>query len=109
MERKFERWCEVVSNLPRKQTRVSTWPIVTVFGFIAQPDQHIFLKPNVTRLAAEKYGYPLHYRSRPGWETYANLLGFASRVRTDLDDLHPRDMIDVQSFLWVQGSDEYPD
>lgn len=107
MEHKFEQWCEVVSNLPRKQTRVSTWPIVTVFGFIAQPDRHIFLKPNVTRLAAEKYGYAFHYGSRPGWKTYASLLGFASRVRTDLGDLRPRDMIDLQSFLWVQGSDEY--
>ena len=109
VERKFDQWCEVVANLPRKQTRVSTWPIVTVFGFIAQPDRHIFLKPNVTRLAAEKYGYAFHYRSRPAWKTYADLLGFASRVRTDLGDLRPRDMIDLQSFLWVQGSDEYPD
>jgi len=25
----------------------------------------------------------------------------------NLRDLRPRDMIDVQSFLWVQGSDEY--
>jgi len=24
-------------------------------------------------------------------------------------DLKPRDMIDLQSFIWVQGSDEYPD
>jgi len=28
-------------------------------------------------------------------------------VRRDLKDLRPRDMIDLQSFLWVQGSDEY--
>ena len=30
-------------------------------------------------------------------------------IRRDLRDLRPRDMIDLQSFLWVQGSDEYPD
>jgi hypothetical protein len=30
-------------------------------------------------------------------------------VRSDISDLKPRDMIDLQSFLWVQGSDEYPD
>jgi hypothetical protein len=30
-------------------------------------------------------------------------------VRRDLRDLRPRDLIDIQSFLWVQGSDEYPD
>jgi hypothetical protein len=28
-------------------------------------------------------------------------------VRRDLSDLAPRDMIDIQSFLWVQGSDAY--
>ncbi len=47
-QRKFERWCEAVEALPRKQTRVLTWPLVTVFGFIAQPETHTFLKPNVT-------------------------------------------------------------
>jgi hypothetical protein len=105
---KFRRWCEVVEGLPRKQTRVFTWPVVTVFGFIAQPDTHIFLKPNVTRTAAREYGFEFVYKSRPSWETYANLLQFAEVVRRDLRDLKPRDMIDIQSFLWVQGSDEYP-
>lgn len=106
---KFERWCEVVGALPRKQTRVLTWPVVTVFGFIAQPETHIFLKPNVTRTAAREYGFDFRYQSRPSWETYANLLQFGEVVRRDLRDLKPRDMIDIQSFIWVQGSDEYPD
>ena len=104
---RFERWCEVVEGLPRKQTRVLTWPIVTVFGFIAQPDRHIFLKPVVTKTAAAEYGYDFIYKSRPNWATYASLLGLAERVRKDTRDLRPRDMIDLQSFIWVQGSDEY--
>ncbi len=107
MERRFERWCEVVAALPRKQTRVLTWPLVTVFGFIAQPDTHIFLKPNVTRTAAREYGFDFQYKSRPSWETYASLLEFAEIIRRDTRDLGPRDMIDIQSFIWVQGSDEY--
>ena len=107
VETRFNRWVEVVSNLPRKQTRVLTWPVVTVFGFLAQPDIHIFLKPMVTRRAAEEYGFPFEYRSRPNWGTYENLLQFAERVRGDTHDLHPRDMIDLQGFIWVQGSDEY--
>ena len=106
-ERRFEQWCEVVGSLPRKQTRVLTWPVVTVFGFIAQPKVHVFLKPNVTRIAAREYGYDFRYASRPSWDTYARLLRFAEVVRRDLRDLRPRDMIDIQSFLWVQGSDEY--
>ncbi len=107
VERKFERWCRTVEALPRKQTRVLTWPLVTVFGFIAQPETHIFLKPMVTRRAAEAYGFDFHYKSRPSWETYANFLAFAETVRRDLRDLKPQDMIDIQSFMWVQGSDEY--
>jgi hypothetical protein len=107
LSRRFERWIECVAELPRKQTRVLTWPLVTVFGFLAQPGVHVFLKPNVTRAAAREYGFDLRYASRPSWETYASLLELAATVRHDLRDLQPRDMIDVQSFLWIQGSDEY--
>ncbi len=108
-EAKFSAWCEAVGSLPREQTRVLTWPLVTVWGFIAQPKQHIFLKPNVTRIAARAYDFDFQYQAKPSWETYANLLQFAATVRRDVRDLKPRDMIDTQSFIWVQGSEEYPD
>ena len=106
-EAKFHRWCDTIAALPRKQTRVLTWPLVTIFGFIARPDTHIFLKPNVTRIAARKYGFEFQYQSKPNWNTYASLREFAETVRRDLRDLRPRDLIDLQSFIWVQGSDEY--
>lgn len=107
LESRFAAWCDVVAGLPRKQTRVLTWPIVTVFGFIAEPKTHIFLKPNVTRAAARAYGFDFEYHSRPAWPAYASCLKFAALVRRDLADLRPRDMIDLQSFIWIQGSDEY--
>jgi len=107
LPRRFNAWVEAIDSLPRKQTRVLTWPLVTVFGFIAQPDQHIFLKPNVTRAAADAYGFDFRYASRPNWDTYQSLLDFAQVVRRDTRDLRPRDMIDLQSFIWIQGSDEY--
>jgi hypothetical protein len=106
LEGRFDRWIAAIERLPRKQTRVLTWPLATVFGFIAQPDRHMFLKPNTMRAAARAYGYELPYRSRPSWDVYAGLLAFCDVVRRDLSDLRPRDMIDIQSFLWVQGSDE---
>jgi hypothetical protein len=106
-ERAFEVWRDTIAQLPRRQTRVLTWPLLTVFPFIAQPDVHIFLKPNVTRLAAQEYGVEFRYHSRPQWGTYQSLLDFAAKVRRDTRDLRPRDMIDLQSFIWVQGSDEY--
>ena len=107
LQPRFETWVEIVASLPRRQTRVLTWPLVTVFGFIAQPRQHMFMKPNTMRAAARLYDFELDYRSRPNWQTYSNLLELARRVRIDQRDLGPRDLIDVQSFLWVQGSAEY--
>jgi hypothetical protein len=107
MEKRFEAWCGTVGGLPRKQTRVLTWPLVTVFGFIAQPDQHIFIKPNTTREAARRLGFDFDYVSRPNWGTYAEYLRLAAATRDALGNMRPRDMIDVQSFLWVLGSDEY--
>jgi hypothetical protein len=107
LEDRFEQWCQAVASLPRRQARVLTWPIVTVFGFIAQPDRHTFLKPNVTRVAAAEYGFELQYRSCPNWATYARLLEFSAMIASEVTDLEPRDMIDLQSFIWVQGSEEY--
>jgi hypothetical protein len=104
---RFQRWTAVVRSLPRRQTRVATWPIVTVFGSIARPRVHLFVKPLTIRRAALAYGYDLHYQSTPDWAAYTSVLALGRQVREDLADLRPRDQIDVQSFLWVLGSDEY--
>jgi hypothetical protein len=107
LEARFAAWRDVVAALPRRQTRVLTWPVLTVFPFIAEPKVHLYLKPTVTRVAARAYGFDFDYRSRPDFETYASLLDFGRRIRADVRDLRPRDQIDIQSFIWVQGSDEY--
>jgi hypothetical protein len=109
LQQRFEEFTQTLDSLPRIQTRVLTWPLQTVFGFIGNPNEHIFLKPRVTRIAAEKYAFDLHYASRPNWETYQSLLDFSAQIKMDMDIYKPRDYIDLQSFIWVMGSDEYPD
>lgn len=106
---RFEKFVAAVETLPRKQTRVLTWPLVTVFGFIANPKEQLFLKPTVTKIAAKKYDYPFAYQSKPNWNTYESLLQFAEEVRKDTMRYQPKDYIDLQSFIWVLGSEEYPD
>lgn len=106
-QERFEKFAEILSALPRKQTRVRTWPLQTVFGFIGNPKEFIFLKPRVTQASAKKYGYDFLYESKPNWKTYQSLLNFVKQIKKDIADLKPRDMIDVQSFIWVMGSDEY--
>lgn len=103
----FDRWVEAVTTLPRKQTQPVTWPLVTSFGFIARPETHMFLKPNITKIGARHYGFDFRYAARPNWDTYSSLLDFAGIIQQDLGDLEPRDMIDVQAFIRVQGSGEY--
>jgi hypothetical protein len=107
LEKRFEQFAGALSQLPVVQTRVHTWPLQTVFGFIANPREHIFLKPRVTQEAAKAYGFEFDYMSRPNWDTYQSLLDFAQRIRKDIYDLKPRDYIDLQSFIWVMGSAEY--
>jgi hypothetical protein len=109
LQERFEEFSDVLISLPRRQTRVSTWPLQTVFGFIGNPKEHVFLKPRVTQIAANKYNYSFIYQSRPNWKTYQSLIDFTKQIRKDISDLKPRDFIDLQSFIWVLGSEEYPD
>lgn len=108
--RRFEDWVQAVGELPQLGARVQTWPVVTLFGFLARPDRHLFLKPRVTRTAARAYGFDLPYQSAPSWAVYEGLLTFGAIIRRDLErhpSLQAHDMIDVQSFIWVQGAQEY--
>jgi hypothetical protein len=109
LKERFERYRNMLAKLPVKQTRVLTWPVLTVFGFIAKPSEYIYLKPTITKAAAKKYKFDFTYSSKPNWDTYESLLTFAELVRKDTSPLGPRDMIDLQSFIWVMGSEEYPD
>jgi len=64
----------------------------------------------VTRTAARAYGFDLLYQPTPSWAVYEGLLTFGAIIRRDLErhpSLQAHDMIDVQSFIWVQGAQEY--
>ena len=109
-QRRFNDWLEALADLPRPRSPVLTWPVATVFGFVARPERHLFIKPKATRKAAHLYGYALAYQSKPSWPQYQDLLTFAAVLRRDLDrkpGFKARDMIDLQSFMWVQGAPEY--
>jgi hypothetical protein len=109
-QRRFNDWVEALRDLPQRKSRVLTWPVATVFGFVARPDRHLFFKPRATRKAARVYGYALAYAATPSWSLYQDMLTFAAVLRRDLDrkpGFRARDMIDLQSFMWVQGAPEY--
>lgn len=104
---RFDAWCAALGSLPHKRARVLTWPAATLFPFLAQPTAHLLVKPSATLSAAERYGYELDYAPGPSHDTYAEVLRFGKRLRADLRDLGARDLVDVQSFIWVEGSSDY--
>jgi hypothetical protein len=100
---RFEYFATVLGRLPHDKSAVLCWPVQTIFLFVALPKKHIFVKPNVTKDAAEWSGVSLNYKPRPNWTTYSCVLTLANKLKTALADLEPRDldMIDIQSFIWA--------
>jgi len=99
----MEPYFRSVMDLPAEEgkARVATWPIATIFLFLAQPDRHMFLKPGITKESAERLGFELNYDPHPNWRTYESLLRMCAIYKEMLKELAPRDWIDVQSFFWV--------
>lgn len=95
LEHRFEKFSDCLLEM-----NAAKWTTQTYFLFITYPDKHIFLKPTVTQEAAEVCGFELNYRSELNWLTYAKLLEFSQYLFNSLAALKPRDMIDVQSFIW---------
>lgn len=103
----FAQWIMSVAQLPRKKSRVLSWPVLTFFPFIAQPQKHMIMKPSAMKLAAEELNYDLEYSSKPSYRTYERLLHLADLTGEGIADLKPADYHDLQTFLWVMGSAEY--
>jgi hypothetical protein len=96
----FEALAQAVEALPAGRGKVFTWPIVTMFPFLACPDRHLFVKPVATRNEAHRLRHDLAYDPAPNWATYASALSMAAKLQAELSSLGCRDMIDVQSFIY---------
>ena len=102
-EQAFSGLVEATDRLPADagRARVLTWPIVTILPFLAKPDCHMFLKPKQTQRIAKAFSFDLLYSSHPKWATYDRLLTLSNRLLERLRPIGARDLIDVQSFMWV--------
>lgn len=79
------------------------WTIASYFGFIHDPKHNAFVKPMAVQHAAKALHLDIQYDSHPNAITYRNLLRLYKKVEEGLLEtgLHPRDMIDIQGFLWI--------
>jgi len=75
------------------------WSLATFFAFARQPDQHVFLRPGETPLAAAALRVDLAFRAAVNAETYSRLLRLARCLSAELAELEPADFFDVNAFL----------
>jgi len=102
--KRFETFAECLEEI-----EASKWTTMTYFTFLAFPEEHMFLKPEVTKHAAALTKAELNYKSDLNWLTYSCLLDFAKYLKDELVamEMNPRDMIDVQSFMWCITPGKY--
>jgi hypothetical protein len=81
------------------------WTVTTYLPFLWRPEEHMFLKPEVTKDFAARVGhrFATDYEARLDFAVYESLLDLVSKTVAELGELKPRDRIDVQSFIWVVG------
>ena len=85
-------------NQGAAQTKI--WP--TMFLFLWDPDQHIFIKPRFFNQTMRRFAMEALGSGKPlTSEDYLRTLKFLDRIRDGLEDWQPSDQIDIQSFLWA--------
>jgi hypothetical protein len=79
------------------------WTVVTYLPFLWRPEEHMFLKPEVSKDFAARVGdrFATDYEARLDFAVYESLLDLVSKTTAELAEFKPRDRIDVQSFIWV--------
>jgi hypothetical protein len=83
-----------------KKIGTPKWTILSYLLFVVFPEKYMFLKPRVTKKAAEISAFEINYASELSWLTYKSVLKYAQYLTTKLSKLNPRDMFDIQSFMW---------
>lgn len=107
LEPRFTRFAQVLA-----QMEADKWPIITTFRFFLFPATDVYIKPNNLQRAAKASRFETNYRPQLNWATYHFTMKFYqdlfdNLISTGISELKPRDMIDVQSFIWCIDPKSY--
>ncbi len=91
----FTNWINILNELGHAK-----WALATIFLFSIYPDKYMFVKPDTTKTAAEIANFYINYNSTPTIDTYNRILSFSKFLFLQIEELKPKDMIDVQGFMW---------
>lgn len=91
---RFAAYCKD-QNLPNK------WTFPTYFLFLLFPDKELFIKPSPVRWFMDFAGAEITFASAPASPFYAWVKSVAGQLLISLAEHGAKDMIDIQSFIWV--------
>ena len=77
------------------------WPLPTYLLFICHPDREMFIKPRTAEWLLKFMGKPQRILTPPNGQMYAAVVEIVKLLREDLMPFGVRDMVDVQSLIWV--------
>lgn len=103
---------QTFSDYLKEQDLPNKWPFATYYLFLCHPDADMFVKPRTARWFlkftwAEEPEEELALKTKvlismfPGAGSYGALLAHSAELRQALSPFGARDMVDVQSFVWV--------
>ena len=95
LRQRFEAFSEVLET-----AGAGKWPVISYFLFFLFPHKYMFVKPTIMRHLSDLCGFEINYKPQVNWLTYKCILDFSEYLFHELSDLKPRDMIDIQSFMW---------
>jgi len=95
LEIRFVAFSKFLQNID-----AAKWTTATYFLFILHPDKYMFVKPKIIQHLSQLCGFEVNYKPQLNWLTYKSVLRFSEYLLSEISELNPRDMIDVQSFMW---------
>lgn len=102
LEQRFVAFTKVLENID-----AAKWTTASYFLFIVHPSKYMFVKPTITQYSSELCGFEVNYKPQLNWLTYKSILSFSEYLFSEIAELKPRDMIDVQSFMWCIAPGTY--
>jgi len=102
LKSRFETFSKFLENID-----AAKWTTASYFLFILQPDKYMFVKPTIAQHSSELCGFEINYKPQLNWTTYKLILDFSIYLFSELSELEPKDMIDVQSFMWCIAPGNY--
>lgn len=105
----FNSYIAALQALPTRKggAKLDQWTTVTWLPFIADPTNHVLIKPTLTRAVAAYFPHEIHYDAAPNFRTYKLCVELGKRLLVRLNERclnplgRPLDMIDAQSFMWA--------